>query len=395
MNALHLAATVAVALAPAASFDDHSFRYERTLRAATSGPIRFEPDGPLFEHSRFDLADLRVVDARGRQVPWRRLPRELAPAPVEARVLDAGRRGRAAVALLDFGPARRVRDRVDLDVPGHGFVAHVRVSGSNDRRTFTFLSTSVVYDISGPVAHARSTTLVFPPSDFRYLFVRANGISRIDGATAFKAPSGAQRIERRGTVRPTSANPTRLVLDLGARKLPVDQLSVAARTRRYDREALVEGSNDGRTWSELARTRIFRLTRSISSPIDVDARDRFLRLTIFNGDDEPLQGVRLRAFARSRALLVEGGHPGPLRLFYGNPASRPPSYDFARLPRGELGLDRAQAGRLGREALNPAFRQRPDTRSFSARHPVVITFALALAALVVASGGLLALRRRA
>jgi len=94
---------------------------------------------------------------------------------------------------------------------------------------------------------------VFPPSDFRYLLVRASGVSRIDGATVSTAPSPARLIERHGTIRRTSFNPTRLVLDLGCRNVPVDQLYLSAATPRYNRAATVEGSNDGRNWSELAR----------------------------------------------------------------------------------------------------------------------------------------------
>jgi hypothetical protein len=177
--------------------------------------------------------------------------------------------------------------------------------------------------------------------------------------------------------------------------MPVDELYVTAKTQRYDRAAVVAGSNDGRNWHELARTRVFRLTRSVSSPIDLDTRDRYLRVTIFNGDDEPLRGIRLRAVARSRALLVEGGHRRPLRMLYGDPASSPPSYDFALLPTADLDLARARPGRLGAEMRNPSFEAAPDMRSFAAKHPAVVTAALALAAVVVAFGGFLALRRKA
>jgi hypothetical protein len=394
-KALTAAAAAVVLVASAAALDTHRYRYERMLTPAAPSPVRVEPDGPLYSHSRPGFADLRILDAAGRQVPWRTLPVEAGPAPVAARVLNAGHQDGRAVALLDFGPARRVRDRLELDVPGTRFVGRVEVSGSDDRRTFTLLSTSVIYDIAGPTSHARSTTVVFPPSDFRYLMLRARGISRIDGATASTAPSPAQRIVRRGVVRRSAENPTRVVLDLGYRNMPVDELYVSAATRRYDREASVSGSNDGHTWTELTRTRVFRLTRSVSSPIDLQSRDRFLRVTIFNGDDEPLRGIHLRAVARSRALLIEGGHPGPLRLLYGDAMSRPPSYDFARLPRSELGLGRARPGRLGAEASNPAFEPPPDTRTFSAKHPAVVAAALALAAAVVALAGFLALRRRA
>jgi hypothetical protein len=394
--ALAAAAGAALLLATAAAaLDTHRFRYERPLTPASAGPIRFEPDGRLYAHSQSDFGDLRILDAAGKQVPWRKLPIENAAAPMRVPVLNAGRQNGKAVALLDLGPARRTHNRAELDVPQNGFVGRVQVSGSDDRRTFTTLSTSVIYDIAGATSHARSTTIVFPPSDFRYLFLRASGISRIAGATVSTAPPTTQRIQRRGTVRRVSHNPTRLVLDLRFRNVPVDELYVTAQTPRYDREAVVSGSNDGRNWFELARTRVFRLTGSVPSPIDVDARARYLRVTIFNGDDEPLRGIRLRAFARSRALLVEGGQQAPLRLLYGDPSARPPTYDFALLPTAELDLGHARPGRLGAEMRNPSFEAAPDTRSFAAKHPAVVTAALALAAAVVAFGGFLALRRRA
>jgi hypothetical protein len=91
-------------------------------------------------------------------------------------------------------------------------------------------------------------------------------------------------------------------------------------------------------------------------------------------------------------LLAEGGHPGPYRVYYGSGTLAAPSYDFARLPRAALGL--SHAGSLGAEALNPAFLAAPDTRSFAAKHNWLVNGALALAALVVAAGGLVALRRR-
>ena len=382
--------TVAFAL------DTSRLRYERTLTPASASavPVSFEPDGPLYSHAQRDFADLRIVDADDKQVPWRGIPKRAAPAARTVTVMNAGRQHRQAVALLDLGPRRKVRDRVQLDVPDNAFVGRVTLSGSDDRKTFTLLSRSVIYDIENAASPARSTTVVFPPSDFRYLSVRASGVSRIDGATVSTGPLPARLIERHGTVRRTSANPTRLVLDLGYRNVPVDQLYVTAATPRYNRAATVEGSNDGHNWTELARTRLFRLTRSVSLPIDLAARDRYLRVTIFNGDDEPLSAVRLRALAQSRALLVEAGHRGSLRVFYGDPLARPPKYDFALLPRSELDLAHARTGRLGLETLNAGFERRPDTRSYTARHPELVSAALAVAAVAVALGGFLALRRR-
>jgi hypothetical protein len=397
MRTLAGAAAVALALmfVPAAgALEARSFRYERTLTPTGPGPATLEPDGPLFAHTRLDLGDLRILDAEGRQVPYRRLPVAAGPPVRSARLLNVGRQGRAAVALVDLGPRRFVHDQIELEVADQEFVGRVTVSGSDDRRTFTRLAAGVIFDIQGPDVQARSTKVVFPPSDFRYLSLRATGVSEIVDVAVMRPDPQLRRLPRPGKVRRTSANPTRLVLDIGHRKTPVDVLYVSASTPRYDRDALIEGSNDGRRWRPLTRTRVFRITGSVPSPIGLAARHRYLRVTIFNGDDEPLEGLRLRALADSRRLLLEGGHPGPMRLLYGNPAERPPRYDFARLPTPELGLSRARAGRLGPERVNASFEPPADTRSFSARHPEVVTGALALAALALGVGGFLALRRR-
>ena len=76
----------------------------------------FEPDGPMFARAGF--ADLRIVDAAGAQVPWRRVPEERVVVGHEARVLNSGRRGDAAVALVDVGGERRVYERVELGIEG-------------------------------------------------------------------------------------------------------------------------------------------------------------------------------------------------------------------------------------------------------------------------------------
>lgn len=389
------AAALALAAPAAAGLDRSAFRYERTLRAPGGGPIALEPDGALFAHAGPDLAGLRVVDAHGDQVPWRPLPDRAAAPPERVRVLNAGRRGSEAVALLDLGARRSVHDRVDLDVPGRGFVGRVVVLGSDDRRTFTRLGSSRIFDLAGAAGRARSTTVTFAPSDFRYLELRATGIAAIAGATV----SGrAQRPELRAVparVRIANRGRTTLVtLDLGHANVPVDELRVTAATPRYDRPVEIEAGNRRIAVEGYGGGRAYRYFGTSSPPLRVDLQVRYVELAIRNGDDPPLRGIRVAALAAPRTLLVEGGHPAPLRLLYGGRPRGAPDYDYARLPRRVLELDRVQRGALGPEALNARFRRAPDTRTWVARHSAVVSVALAVAAIAVAAAGFLALRRR-
>ena len=184
------AVVAAVLSALATGVDETQFRYTRTLAAPAGAPVRFEPDGSLYGHARLDFSDLRVLDADGTQVPWRPAP---APAPVPSRpvaLVARGRRDGIVSVVVDRGPVRPVIDRVELQVPDRLFVGRAVVQGSNTgaEGSYATLSTTPIYSVRGAVA-ARSTTAVFPPTDYRYLLVQAHGVSQITGATVARDPS--------------------------------------------------------------------------------------------------------------------------------------------------------------------------------------------------------------
>jgi len=375
-------------IAAAVPLKGSEFRYERTVSAAAAGPLRVVADGPLFAHAQPGLGDVRFVDANGAQVPWRRYPEPAATPLQSIRVLDSGRRGNETVALLDLGPARRVVDHVDLRLPARRFLGRVTVYGSDDRRTFTRLGTTTVYDVAGARA-ARSTEVVFPPSDLRYLSLRGRGIPPILGATIAGTPRASLR-RIPAHVRLANGEFTTIEVDLGYAKVPVDELRIPAAPPRYRRELeVMHGDAD----LPVTSVEISRFPGSAGSRVPVATTGRFLHLTIRNGDDPPLRGIRVAAYAGPRALLVEGGRPLPLKLLYGA-TTRAPSYDYEAMPRSALDLGRVSPARLGPEHGNPTFAF-VDTRSFAKRHPIVIQAALALAAVALAVGGVLALRRRA
>ena len=394
-----LLASLAVGVQPAAAskIDRAEFRHLRPLVAGPGGEaVLVEPDGALFEHSQPGFADLRVADTQGREVAWRPIRSGRNPAAETVPVLNSGRQGPFAVALLDLGTQRRVRDRVVLDVPDRGFTGRAVVLGADDRDgPFTRLSTTGVYDVRGAQA-ARSTVAVFPPSDFRYLLVRATGASRIVGASVSGARERPSLLRRqvRAVSQRRDGTRTIVTLDLGFRDVPVDELRIAAGTARYERPVAILGSNLRQRFVPLTAARIFRFPGSGSAPIPIGAHHRYIRIEIDNGDDPPLNGIEVSAWSRSRALLLEGGHPLPYTVFYGSPRTNAPSYDFARLPADAVGLDRTARGRLGSERENPAFEPPPDTRSFTTRNPGLVTLALALAALALGAVGLLTLKKQ-
>ncbi|HEX3242817.1 MAG TPA: hypothetical protein VHQ97_07030 [Solirubrobacterales bacterium] len=189
---------------------------------------------------------------------------------------------------------------------------------------------------------------------------------------------------------------TEITIDLGVRGIPVDEVLVSSATRRYERRVVVSSSNDGRRFRRIAVSRISRFGGEKHPAIPISTRERFLRIEVENGDDHALRMIEVRAIGHSRVLLLEGGHPGPYLVLYGNPSIPRPRYDFARIPVPAAELRRAEEARLGPVRPNPDYvppGPRPDTRSFIARHDDLVTAALGLAAIALGGAGLLALRR--
>lgn len=279
------ATAVWVAPAQALPLKTEPFRYTRAIEGAGERPVRVEPDGPLFAHTKRRFADLRFTDARGRVVPWR------------------------------FAPHRPILRR------------SIRAVG------------------------------------------RAGG--------------------RRMTV---------ITVDLGDRDVRVDALRVRSRTRRYDRRVWVSSSEDRRLWLAKGGARLYDpgAGRPAHDRVPLHATSRFVRLLIPNGDNPPLRDIRVFAAGRSPGILVEGGHPAPYRAWYGAPHAPAPVYDFETLSLEPAARERVVPGRLGQERRNPRYVPPPppvDRRSFLARHQGLVAVSLALAAIAVAVGGGLALRR--
>jgi hypothetical protein len=392
-----LTAILAMALAAgAADVDETQFRYTRTLIAPSGAPVSFEPDGPMYGHAGVEFPDLRIIDADGEQVPWRPEPK---PARVPSElvgVVARGRRDGTVSVVVDRGPVRPVIDRVALEIPDQVFVGEVIVQGSNTgaEGSYGTLSTTPIYSVRGAVA-ARSTTAVFPPTDYRFLLIQARGVSDVTGAAVERDPSRPplERVEARSTRRDRSRT-TAVRLDLEHARVPIDGLQVHSSTPRYVRQVTVEGSNDGATFVPLTSAEIARFPGVDLSMIGIAARHRYLRVTIQNGDDTPLDGLRVTARAIPRPLLLAGGHEPPFRLLYGGARVAAPTYDFARLPDAATGFESAREGILGAESANELFEPPADTRTLFERNDYLIEIVLVVATIIVAAAGVLALRRR-
>jgi hypothetical protein len=276
-------------------------------------------------------------------------------------------------------------------VPMRPFVGRAEGYGSDDRKTFTKLSSTAIYDVRG-ARRAVSTTVVFPPSDFRYYRIRATGVSAIRGATAEAVQKAAEPVERRATITVRQDGKATIVeADLHYRRVPVNEVRIASSTPAFDRPVEISGSNDRSFVFVVGGGRVHRFGDAGQTTVPIDSRFRRLRLRIDNGDDEPLRDLKVTLRAYRDYILLAPGFTSPYRVLYGGPPIRP-EYDFAEQPAPR---EQPQYVTLGPERRNAELGAPKDTRSFFERNDWLVQAALGLAAIVLGTVAFVVFRRKA
>ena len=408
-----LVVTATGALAVAAAPSPTPPAWERPIEVAAPGRVWVRLDRDVYEAARADLGDLRVLDDRGRDVPYviDRADRLGLP---EAR---PGIRNRgwsadgAATAVLDFG-RRLGKRRLQLRLSGDNFRRRVAVEGGDDGAAWVRLVDEAwVFAVPGPEP-ARYETVDLPENDFPLLRVVAHPAPDEKGRPAIEdawvpgdgRPPGSEErlVARWSEAQDPKARETWLTLDLGARHQPFDAVELDVTDELFFRDARVEARCEPRTpggalgWEEIGRGALYRLEhenrRGECLRIEARGRERALRVRVRNLDDRPLQfrGVALRVPVER--LLFEAERPGLYRLTYGSPDRTTPSYDLARTA-GDLVAwgNAAQPARLGPPRRLAAAGD--EGRPWTERHPSLLWGGLL--AVVVALGALTyaALRR--
>lgn len=343
-------AVAAAAFALAASPSPPAF--ERAISVDGAGRVAVRLDRDVFEAARADLGDLRLIDARGRDVPYlldRAEPGGPAP-EIRPTVRNRGwRSDGAATAVLDFG-GRVGKRRLALRLSGDNFRRRVAVEGSEGAAGWTTLvDEDWVFAVPSPEP-ARYETVDLPENDFPLLRVVVHpapdekdrpGIVDAWVPGEGRAPRHEEALVPRWTqAQDTRARETWLTLDLGARHQPFDAVDLDVADERFFREVRLEARREPRVpgdpvaWEEIGRGQVHRLDhegrRRECLRIEARGRGRALRVRVLDRDDRPLQVRGISVRVPVERLLFEASGPGSYRLTYGSTDRPAPSYDLAR-----------------------------------------------------------------
>lgn len=370
-------------------------------------------DRNVFARSRYDLADLRLLDAQGREVPFVLRVRR---ADKRDEAFEAKRFNEAVVGestreiSLDLGESPAEHDQLDVDTAGSEFRRLATLEGSDDGQTWRTLVQQPLTRIASPEStnpRFDQRRLKYPLSRQRYLRLRVDADSLVDqgqppriiAATAHRAIEipGEQvewplQVGYREATRTQGAAASTWVLELGGDQTPVDQLRMtfSESDNEYARDYVLEAAGPYSTdtgYRHLTAGIVRRTAGQTASPFVVDFSSEVvssrLRLSVVDYQNPPLTLETATAISAARELIFadDSQHPGPWRLFYGNPRAEAPHYDLERnLP---AMLDPAPRRlELGLQNHNPNYI--PEPPPLSERAPWLIYVALTGACLVVA-----------
>lgn len=426
-------------LAVGAVNPDH-FRFDRTLEGPA--PARTEAvaapfDAALHRVAAEKYADVRVIDDRGTEIPCavekvlinetRIVHRPVASRATAVKELPGNRIEAEFVLTREEYRA----DGFTVATPLRDFVRAVTVQGSTDGATWQPLVRDAdIFDYSRYL-DVRRTEVVLPAGSGPHFRVELGNASeeRVQplvklvsqkggqdaGAeirtqellnTPFRMDSIAfwrnetvvenQREARREWELPAPTvvgndreKVTEITVEVG--RLPLNRLVLGSTSKNFSRLARVQilaVENGVSRWRDLAEARVLdvdlpgfaRTELEINFP---EQRVEQLRVTVRNGDNPPLAGLRLRGFGPVYrvVLLAEPGRA--YRLLYGGENLTAPVYDLDLvLTPVRQGLQ-PTARTLGPPHENTAYK--PARAGFGAwlNHPAFMTAAIILAALVL------------
>lgn len=353
-----------------------SGRIERGILTGGEGPRRLAVDLPLLsgaapfrgvqrlgagETERYrahdGLADLRLFDREGREVPYLLLYPPAGDEPwVNAAVLPIAvvetRSQKTSGFEADFGTVRQI-DMVRIEGLPAPFLKRCTLEGSGDRQHWTLLDgEATLFDL--PQEKLRQLDVPFRGGAYRYLRVtwddthsgrvplpHAVSARRAD-RVAPPPPVAAQVSFERRTIEPGRS---RYRIRLPRGNLPIVALTLDVGGGHVYRTAFVTESRirgGEAAPAEIGRAVIARVTRDNATasrlrvPI-VPPREPEITLVIEDGSNPPLDLRAVQAEFAELPWIYFEAPAGPVRALYGDPRAQAPRYDL-EAARASIGI---------------------------------------------------------
>jgi len=330
--------------------------------------------------SRDDLADLRLYDGKGTEIPYALWVRRDVDdvREVSGRMFNQASAGTASEVSVDLGEDNPgEHNQVEIETEGMNFRRRVEVEGGDSGKDWKTITTGgVIFAFQSQNSSVHSNNVSYPTSRYRYLRVKVYADDQVDKhapvitsvAASLAVREKGQPVTWNATASPQllryqGAPASAWTIDFGAR-VPCDRLLLETNLESFSRPFQVEAMDDQQNIRLIASGELTRRVNEERKPLlivfDQEEHVRKVRLLVtdYSNQTLPIESFTAGAAARQLIFELKEGWTPPLRLFFGNAKASAPHYDFerdlsARLSGAPL---RSEAGVA---AGNPDFKPEP------------------------------------
>jgi Protein of unknown function (DUF3999) len=323
----------------------NEWRLSQAIDVPATGLVRVNVPPETLNAARSDLADVRIVDSAGSEVPYlidRPMPRR--ESALRAKELRTALEPTATRITLTTGTMSVLKGVTFETPPGVEFIKGVGVEGSHDGATWLQLATDkpIFRMPGGPANPSVSFSegvwefLRLTIDDSRTAAVPFTGVLLQVAETNAPAEPFPLTIK----TRDESSGVTRLSVDVGAMNLTVASLGIETTDPLFVRPvtiAVPELANDNISEQTLCTGSVYRVDfnakvqSQVEIPIDRQIHSRELIVLIDNGDSPPLGINAVHGSRRVTNLLFFVREAGRYQLLSGNSQCAAPRYDLSEL----------------------------------------------------------------
>lgn len=379
------------------------FYAEVNLRSAAAGSYQVIVPLQVLDKSRNDLADLRLYDAKGVEIPYAlRIRREVNDQQeVGGRLFNQTFVGVTATEVsIDLGESPGEHNEVEIETAGTNFRRRVQIEGGDSAQEWkTLQASAVILDFQSQNQTVQSNRVSYPASRFRYLRLRVFSDEQVDKqAPVITSARVSMTLREQGELtswnvsvppyqllRNQGAPASAWTIDLGGR-VPCDRLTISIDTESFSRSFQLDAIDDPDNIRLLASGELTRRAGEERKPLvitfDHEEQARKLRLLVSDYSNAPLPISSIVASAPVRELVFQLKEPAnqPLRLYFGNPTAVAPHYDFEK-DLSRLATDPVRS-EVGAALNNPYYK--PEPLPLTERIPWLIYVVLTASSLALA-----------
>ena len=363
----------------------------------------------LYIHTDTGLADLRVIDDRGTEVPYvisqrvRSFRSSTLPSALRENSFSAGA---FTQLVLDAGGHAPFHNSVRIETGEADFIEWVQVEASDDGHVWRMVQERAPIFRFRKNAHEGTQVVHYSENNAQYLRVRI-----LDGDKKFPV-SGAQILLE--TTEPAERVPLEMALiadakqpagrsvwsaDLGGVAPLVTEVRFdVSAPPEFIRSVDISSSVHGKDWDSLQSGEIYRYPKGeaqleqLAVAVNTSwGRSRYLRVEIVNGNDAPLAVAAPKLYITPQRILFEQQPGRSYRLIYGQERAEGAEYDLRRRVNAAQ-LAAAVEGQVGPEEVNSDW---VDPRPWTETHDIFLWLVSVVAVMLIGYAAVRSLRKSA